>query len=252
MGLNLYDYGARNYEPAIGRWMNIDPKAEESRRCSPYCYAMDNPVYFIDPDGMSATPPDDHFDAYGNYMFTDNAKTNNIIVHETNSILVPGTQLQAVNFNSSNYSTLSKIAGHYAQQAGLDLNDLQNGEISVTNAITYDKFGGLTRYTTENYNNGDDALPTVNGGETLMQTNIEESRITVALIDGKIDPLLNDKNNFIATLDHEGGKIGHLQNPDKKHTAIYKDELKKYDKVITPEFKKHLNDMYNYYKKLGE
>ena len=73
--LPLIDYGARMYDPAIARWMSVDPMAEKYYPMSPYGYCAGNPIY----------------DKDGNFLGSDDDKglRGESIIMETNTFTDP-------------------------------------------------------------------------------------------------------------------------------------------------------------------
>jgi RHS repeat-associated protein len=53
-GIDIYYYGARYYDPELGRFLSCDPLASKYPGWSPYVYTLDNPIKFIDPNGEDA------------------------------------------------------------------------------------------------------------------------------------------------------------------------------------------------------
>jgi RHS repeat-associated protein len=64
LNLNIYDFHARGYDPVIGRTLQMDPMADSYYPWSPYAWAMNNPIKYMDPTGMFST----HTDEDGNVV----------------------------------------------------------------------------------------------------------------------------------------------------------------------------------------
>ena len=53
---NSYDFGARIYDPRVGRWLSRDAYEAKYPAFTPYNFVANNPLIFVDPDGNKIRP----------------------------------------------------------------------------------------------------------------------------------------------------------------------------------------------------
>ncbi len=74
LGLDWYDFHARQYDPSIGRMLQMDPNAYKYGKLTPYNYAFNNPALVVDPDGKDGIvtgsgTKDDPYRIKANYYY---------------------------------------------------------------------------------------------------------------------------------------------------------------------------------------
>jgi RHS repeat-associated protein len=202
LGLNFYDYGARNYDPAIGRWMNMDRLAESFESITPYQYAGNTPTYYIDVNGDYIYINDTHQD--GKQYRYQNGETQ----HQ-----VDGKWVAIDSSVKLSAFVLHTIAGlHHLALSG------------ETGAGLINDFSGAARSVEFNYERGrNEAVNGVNGGNDEIYLDHFNRPMTYTTASPKAQ-----MTGLYLVIGHE---MSHLTDPERFMTVVW------YGKVATSEIR---------------
>ena len=169
-GLDWYDYGARMYDGALGRWHCLDNQAESHCDISPYTYCHNNPINKYDLDGN-----DDFFSNQGIFLYSTKTGADIYVGNGRSSVPFQSLNLR----NPHNMQVAANIVGHYAKAVG----------------IHYNMNGGT----------GKVGVSTLHGTKAKTVALTDKGNIYMKMTNGRLNEEMYNIYNLRNTLKHENG-----------------------------------------------
>ena len=173
LGYNQYDYGARWYDPSVGRFTGVDPLASDMPTWSPYTGMYNNPIRFTDPTGMAPESP--IFGRRGEFLGVDSeGYSGDIIVMDADKYNML-TKNGETTLDHSQVMKWAEFSPHAANLGDIDLSAEAVSNILThvtlqTEGVNFDRLeGGIIN--TIDTQNDDEGLSQINGDRFGNPTN---------------------------------------------------------------------------------
>ena len=169
--LNWYDYAARQYDPVVPHLPTMDPLSEKKYWSSPYAYCLNNPLRFIDPDGM------DEWEINEKGMIVNHITTDQhdaFFMVDTDGARIDG---QSISFE---YGTINQSTGVFSYETAEGVKDSEynvykvNGDENATKLFEFTAANTNVEWGLMRFNEGDQRLNYVT---TSFNDRVEEGGV---------------------------------------------------------------------------
>jgi RHS repeat-associated protein len=190
LNLGWLDYGARMYQPELGRFSTIDPHSDSYFGWTPFNYVADNPILLIDPDGRDWIVNKNEKDGKTNYDITFQAA----VVNNSESVTMEDIVNLAVNMANQIDDTFTIDEGGVTTSVTVEMRVSKDGKVKDNEHLI---------------NITDDLPSDVAGYAKIGGREIKINSRQVWAING------DGENSDKTTVSHETGHTGGLVHPDE-------------------------------------